>query len=143
MSLETDDDHPTMFQAARPYHGPYCNRILVMVNGPALLEANLKLEIHHFRLQASNHTLSPLKEVNPSHIQAAINCWASSWTAKALSQVAWRRFNLYSRTGRGEFRQTVESVRFEAHHEIEQGLSGDGVWLMIMGEFGIRNKIRP
>ena len=40
--------------------------MLVIVNGPSLLEVNLGLEICHFRFQASNHTLSPfLNGVSP------------------------------------------------------------------------------
>ena len=75
----------------------------VIVNGPSLLEANLGLEICHFRFQDSNHTLSPfLNGVNPYCPQAAMTCQASLWAAKASSQAAWRRLSLCSSAGRGE-----------------------------------------
>ena len=37
-------------------------RTLVIVKGPSLLEANLGLEMEHFRFLASNHTLSPFSK---------------------------------------------------------------------------------
>ena len=72
----------------------------MMVKGPSRLGANFGLITDRLRFLASSHTLSPsLNGVKDRRVRAAMTCRASSWDAKASSQVAERVFRRVSIAG--------------------------------------------
>ena len=79
------------------------DRILVMIKGPSLLEANFGLIIEHFKFCASSQTLSPfLKGRNFYQVRAAMTCQANLWAARALFQEAVIFLSLVSTAGMAE-----------------------------------------
>ena len=71
----------------------------MIVKGPSCLGVNLGLAMEHFKFLASSQTMSPLVNgVNRWLLHEDMTWQASSWTARASSQVATRDFRQDSTT---------------------------------------------
>ena len=83
----------------------------MIVNGPSCFRANFGLVICHFRLRASNQTLSPLEKGEKGfRVRQAITCLASSWAANASSRAADKSLSRNSTAGTDEEGRTVGRV---------------------------------